>query len=145
MILQRCDTPILNSNQAIMRQNNFILLLMANKRYSLIIKTEDFLWSSNYRILPLFIAKFSLVLNVIPFKMINYIHPLIIRENSNSCTYLAGAFLLIWDPIEGKSSNTVFSICVSSSNCSAPTVDMGLHLYRNWINFGINELEGNET
>ena len=34
-----------------------------------------------------------------------------------------------WLPTEGRSSSAVFSMCVSSSSCSAPTTPTGLHLY----------------
>jgi len=43
-------------------------------------------------------------------------------------TNLAGALRFTCEPIDGKSRRTVFSICVSNNNCSAPTVLTGLHL-----------------
>lgn len=33
-------------------------------------------------------------------------------------THLAGAFLMNWDPRDGRSSNTVFRECVSNNNCT---------------------------
>ena len=58
-------------------------------------------------------------------------------------THLAGAFLATCDPMEGRSSRTVFKEWVSSRSCSAPTVLIGLHLYKWLINLGIKELSQN--
>ena len=49
-----------------------------------------------------------------------------------------------WLPTDGRSSKAVFSMCVSSRSCSAPTTPTGLHLYNCCTKRTIKALSKNE-